>query len=374
MGFDHCSDFWSLMVLQFCEASPAVLHAAIALSSLHEHLYNKRGTVAISKSDTMLFQQYNKSIKHLRSSIQPVPITLACCILFICLENLAGNYDTALEHLKNGLKILHGWRTEETSAALEDQTREHITHVFRRLDMQATAFLDSRPPQINATSVSVNVKEGTWCPPLFASLGEAQIALERIEIRLFYVLTLKSSPEIPSYSLRNEFLPARQILLRGLVNRLTQWKRAFDVLSARENKTLQTKDLQLAVLLELHYQASSLMSEINCCAIVRANDFQFARINELSKSLISATTKATFSADMGIISPLYLSAMNATSLGVRQQAITLLRQVKWKEGFWSAETAASIAEKVLQARDGRNPENRISGGVPELAKLLCVTA
>ena len=38
MGFDHRSTFWSYMVLQFSQSSPAVLHAALALSALQEHL------------------------------------------------------------------------------------------------------------------------------------------------------------------------------------------------------------------------------------------------------------------------------------------------------------------------------------------------
>jgi hypothetical protein len=38
MGFDHGSTFWSYLVPQFVQSSPAILHAALALGALHEHL------------------------------------------------------------------------------------------------------------------------------------------------------------------------------------------------------------------------------------------------------------------------------------------------------------------------------------------------
>jgi hypothetical protein len=69
--------------------------------------------------------------------------------------------------------------------------------------MQATLFWDSRLPQINPTSFATHVKEAQ--SEYFSSLEEAQIALEMLETGLFYALTVKSSPDIPSYSPENEF-------------------------------------------------------------------------------------------------------------------------------------------------------------------------
>jgi hypothetical protein len=100
-GYDYQSDFWSEMVLQLSHASPAVLHAALALSACNEQLNS--GPATIPGRDRLFLLQYNKSIGHLRSRklLQPVEFTLTCCILFICLENAQGHHEMALTHLRN---------------------------------------------------------------------------------------------------------------------------------------------------------------------------------------------------------------------------------------------------------------------------------
>jgi hypothetical protein len=298
MGFNHQSDFWSRMVLQFSELSPAVLYAVLALSALHEAVYIEGKEIVFAERNTAILRRYNKSITLLRSehSTQPVQITLICCILFICLENMGGNFAIALEHLKNGLKILQDWHAQECKSAGEEQAREEITRVFRRLDMQATLFWDSRLPQINPTSFATHVKEAQ--SESFSSLEEAQIALEILETGLFYALTVKSSPDIPSYSPENELFPARKQLLRELYGRFERWKAAFDVLSDRERNNMQTRDLQRGVMLALHHQSAFLLLVLNSNPSGEDNDAKFMKINDMSHSLIKSATKGTFSADM----------------------------------------------------------------------------
>lgn len=67
MGFAHNSEFWNQTVLQFCEASPAVFHAVLGLSALHEALLEGTRLDATPNGRLALLQQYNKSIKLLRS-------------------------------------------------------------------------------------------------------------------------------------------------------------------------------------------------------------------------------------------------------------------------------------------------------------------
>ncbi len=138
MGFDHRSEFWSRMVPQLSEISPAVLRAVLALSALHEHAFDTDETSLVCSSNVVCLRQYNKSIRHLcsRQAALPMQFTLTCCVLFICLENLGGNHQTALSHLKNGLALLREWHAEDVQSASESHDREILTIVFRRLDMR----------------------------------------------------------------------------------------------------------------------------------------------------------------------------------------------------------------------------------------------
>jgi hypothetical protein len=70
MGFGHDSGFWEQTVLQFCEASPAVLHAVVSLGALLENLFNKTKAKTTPNDDMVFLEQYNKSIKCLQSSLE----------------------------------------------------------------------------------------------------------------------------------------------------------------------------------------------------------------------------------------------------------------------------------------------------------------
>jgi Fungal specific transcription factor domain/Fungal Zn(2)-Cys(6) binuclear cluster domain len=364
MGFAYNSDFWNQTVLQFCETSPAVLHAVLSLSALHENVLNETRADKASSGDLVFLKQYNKSIKFLHScqQHQAVSSTLICCVLFICLENFSGNYDKALAHLQSGLSILENWRKEDLKSASEIKVRENLTQVFRRLDMQATTFMNSRQPLINATTFSDHFSENDG-PTLasFSSLQQAQEELDRIVIRLVYVLTLKSPAKHST---------TKTLLLQGLSARFRAWKKAFDAFSVQESQNMDTKDLRLSVMLGLHFQTAILMLEVKANPVLQEQDTdaKFMRIINLSRSLIQsgASPKPSYASEMGVIAPLYFTSMSASPY-LRQQAIALLRTVKGKEGPWDPRTTSRIAEEVMIAERINKPGVPLSGGVQFLA-------
>ncbi|KAF8861197.1 hypothetical protein BDZ45DRAFT_281652 [Acephala macrosclerotiorum] len=337
----------------------------------------------ISSEGTMSFlRQYNKAIRQLclKQTDQPIQFTLTCCILFICLENLRGDYDAGLLHLKNGLEILKEWHTAELTLSSEIEARGIISRVFRRLDMQATAFLDSRQPQFNLAC-----SDGEFIANqnslVFQSLPEAQTALDVIVSKLFFIITTKSAPQHPSWSAHNDYLPVRKALMKGLSTDFVNWKSAFDTLSLQEGQNWQKNKLQLSVLLALHYQTTLLMLDIRANTDIEgryfgaSKDAQWMKITDICQSIIGAvsTSPPSFSANMGLIAPLYFTAMQAENLRICQRAIDLLHLIKWKEGFWDPATAAAVAEKVLRNQIAGTPGfPTASGGIAELGKLLRV--
>ena len=382
-GFDPKSGFWS-SVLQVAHSYPAVLHAVLALSALHEHLNTGPASREESGSSTLFLKHYNKSIGCLRSlrsdqTPQPLQVTLTCCILFVCLENAQGNHDIALRHLRSGLRILGNIKADCVRPTSCDDVPSSMIRVFRRLDMQATVFLDSRRPELEATLLG-NELMATTHSLSFQDLREAQESLEDIEVQMLNVLTTALSRK-QGPGPRLEMLSLGRPLFEALSSRFGQWKEAFDALSIREREIMQTEDLQFGVLLALHYQTTSLMLDVRAELDLDtghgpcSREFRFTRINELSRSLIHSTPSSEsfrLSAATGVIAPLYFSAQDAPTSQIRQQAIDLLHQVKWKEGFWDAGTAAKIAENVNRVRTLGNPRIPITGGIPDLAKAHCV--
>jgi hypothetical protein len=371
-GFNYQSRFWNETVLIFSESSPAVLHAILALSALYEDLDS--GSKGTPRCNKLVLQQYNRSIKCLRlaPSSHPIQFTLTCCILFITFESARGDYEVALLHLQNGLKILKDWRTKECKSSVEHWDRESISETLRRLDMQATTFLNSRQPHLTATADVKHSDKSFGLPLLFPSLHSAQTSLESIEMRLFYILTTKPATLHLPWLEFSDLAMSRQVLLQGLKARFAQWKKAFDDFSIYEKENMKARDLQLMLLLELHYQTTSLMLDLKAdLSTISSLDAQCTKINELSKQLITSSSSSNlmFQVDTGIIAPLYFAATSTSSAHIRQQSIDLLRSVSWKEGLWDSKTVMQIAESLSIVKESGLNRAITTGGVPELAKV-----
>lgn len=113
--------FWNRVVPQMSHQDEAVKHAVIALGAAYQlfQLPDKDQDPKAKTPDgftresleVFTIQQYNRSICELQrhvgsSSPESIQVTLVCCLAFICLETLRKNYDAAVTHLINGLKIL----------------------------------------------------------------------------------------------------------------------------------------------------------------------------------------------------------------------------------------------------------------------------
>jgi len=137
---------------------------------------------------------------------------------------------------------------EDLESTSEITVRRDLTQVFRRLDMQATTFMDSRQPLINATTFGVHLSEKDSPTPVsFSSLQEAQEELDRIGIRLVYVLTLKS-PAKDSTQEHSCFKGLQHDFILG---------RKLSTPSQSGRVKMDTKDLRLSVMLGLHFQTGN---------------------------------------------------------------------------------------------------------------------
>ncbi|KAG6002378.1 hypothetical protein E4U21_003138 [Claviceps maximensis] len=69
----------------------------------------------------------------------------------------------------------------------------------------------------------------------------------------------------------------------------------------------------------------------------------------------SSRIKPSFSADLGIVPPLYVVATKCREPRLRRQAIQLLRSSARREGMWDSELAANIGQWVMHIEESYNP-------------------
>ncbi|KAK9244600.1 hypothetical protein V1506DRAFT_578353 [Lipomyces tetrasporus] len=93
--------------------------------------------------DSFAIAQYNRAIHHVKAVMaNPSPakfqITLVCCLIFVCLENLRGNYAESIPHLRAGSRLL------DPRCLLCDHTTAYgVRDMFRRLGLDAGHFVGS---------------------------------------------------------------------------------------------------------------------------------------------------------------------------------------------------------------------------------------
>jgi hypothetical protein len=101
---------------------PPIRHAIIALGALDKTLDMTQRTDDLGSPDhrekglesathhRFVLQQYGKAIAQMRSSLftqnQDYRAALILCILTICFEALNGDIQSALEQIRNGLKLI----------------------------------------------------------------------------------------------------------------------------------------------------------------------------------------------------------------------------------------------------------------------------
>ena len=156
--------FWDRHVLQASFSAPAIRHAMLALSSVHEKLgLRDVNATEIKTCERFALYHYNQAVSFLLkesfSGEQPdFSIILSSCLLFISLEFLQGNYKSALIHFRSGLKILcnacgndeyaRGPIRDFKTCPVPQSLDRGIANIFARLDAQGI-FSGYPTPKIN---------------------------------------------------------------------------------------------------------------------------------------------------------------------------------------------------------------------------------
>jgi hypothetical protein len=194
-GF-YSSGFWDALLLQASHAEPALRHAVIAISSLHEDFAGRSQGVS-GRDDNFPFalNQYTKAIGHLRRSLasgKQAPLTaLMSCILFVCFDSFRGYYQTAMVHLQSGMRILRDLRAQ--SAPLDPLIEETIAPLLLRLGLQSILYIDTSDPRDRITfarELTQAVPQDKPVPEVFASLEEARALMNECCDGLFRMLYL----------------------------------------------------------------------------------------------------------------------------------------------------------------------------------------
>ncbi|RSL66484.1 hypothetical protein CEP54_003671 [Fusarium duplospermum] len=385
------SRFWDTLVLQASMTAPAVLHALLALGSAHRLevmrscLQNETSMGSCEQQERFTLEQYNKAIACLRphfaktdrdaSSTRMVLIT---CVIFVCLELLRRRYVEGQTHLENGLNLLSQLQADLQSAGArglivlgnpqESVSDSYLAEAFSRLYAQSSLF--GRVPggccKSKSYAIATVIANSTIqaAPPLFGSMSQARQHLDGL-FNAIHCLTVQCPRERIVRQASIELLDTQSRVLTGL--RL--WQRAYKVSRLNLTSQLNVRDALSYPLLSVYHTMAVVMAT-TCLApsdesIFDSFEESFASVVWASEDILReaiatiAADKAegycsggfSFTADIGLIPPLYYTALKCRVPSLRRRAIRMLETATHKESIWDGAVAARIAHEVVRMEE-----------------------
>jgi hypothetical protein len=359
------SSAWNL-VLQACSREPAVSQAVVALGALHERtsLSPQSSSVDSQRPIQTNFplRQYSKALGGLRQYLSTTKgldlnIILICALIHISIEVIQNNYANAVVHLENSLQLLRQ-SPKHIQSAIPDQSNQQsqleivevdsdLARAFLRLDLQASTYLGMRAPALEVKQTALTT------PARFSSISQAKDVLDALTGKLYFLI--RNTVEEYRYRRDEAIPPETAAQVAHLKQALDLWNSRFEkYLSRSTSKFSRQEQLVINVLLVNH--RISTIEAATCthpeASIFDQFDAKFDEIVTLAATAIWARGTPSshvlnFSLDMGVIHPLYWTAIKCREPWIRQRAMSLLRSITFQEGVWDAAVQAGIAEVAI---------------------------
>ncbi|OIW29600.1 hypothetical protein CONLIGDRAFT_335006 [Coniochaeta ligniaria NRRL 30616] len=341
---------------------------------------------------------------------------LMASVLLSCFDSFVGDHRQAIKQIQNGLGLLEQLRVERRRAFLpkpEEPVEEELIQMFTRLAIQAKsydmAFHFPHPyvirltgPPAGADPSSPNSDGGSSpvslhhepIPQQFHSSREARLIWDSLVERIFrFTETMFSY--VSGQNGPTGVLPAS---LRaygvGFKDQIQAWSDAYEhTLKSRTQPNISHQEKAAIAVLKM----TQIMSQILFLMTFSASEMQFDAFTHQFKAIIDLAAevvgdeerraaarrcpephfcthrldpwtelhgkpeyaarhiKPSFSADLGIVPPLFVVATKCRDPDIRRMAISLLKSSSRREGMWDSELAARIGIWIAGIEEQEDP-------------------
>ncbi|KAF2443091.1 hypothetical protein P171DRAFT_55851 [Karstenula rhodostoma CBS 690.94] len=373
------TNFWSQACLQMAQSEASIRHALIAIGYLNRSQTGslksaRSGLVATSGQETFL-THYNKAIKALAKRIPEASCTpevgLVTCFIFVGIEVLCGNYDAAMMHYCNGLRILQTLRTKQGSSSGKmlgsDFIEKTLVPLFHRL--LTTGIQYGVPTDL---AMSLIQRPPDTPQPTFKSVLEAQSAMH--ELRNQALLFIRHMGE----NFRPVTPPPEHKLLdqQALLFALDEWWIALEEL---ESSTILSKDdTTTAHALKACYYTTYILGASITDPNQSACDRHLPRFKALvhhcrhvvehSPRLGVTSPAANFTFEITVIPCLNFAASRCRCPVTRREAVALLERNIPREGLWDAQQQALVCRRLIEIEESE--VDPVTGWPTENARVL----
>ncbi|KAE9583116.1 Aspercryptin biosynthesis cluster-specific transcription regulator atnN [Colletotrichum fructicola] len=378
-GVFTCALFWETLVLQASSTEPAVLYAVLALGAAHRMEIANACCCKIESEDSELsnittqkrlaLQYYNKAIGLLRPQLcnrrpESVRISLVVCIIFIYLEFMQERYEDGYVHFRHGLQLLDLLTPGLSSGSrpFRDCADESLAETLAWLDIQTTLL------KTNSSQGHYSRKLPSWhdteVPTAFRDILHARQSMDRLLFRS-YALE-EESRQSSCHSATTFDLLGSQKRLR---NDLAFWSKTFGAYTKKMWPFIGDQDKVAYSYLPVYHEMAFIIVETSLyptdeSIFDRYTDnfvFILSAIKDILEAMLPVplaheaskhcTQRFSYSAQMGLIPPLYYTAMKCRVPILRRQAVELVTTGLHEEGIWDTSLSAQMAREVISLEE-----------------------
>lgn len=353
------------------------------------------------------FRNYDSALKAIRNQTSTDSSTqrtsLMATVLLACFDSFIGDHKQAIRQIQTGLGLLEQLRAERRRAFLprpEEPVEQDLIQMFTRLAIQAKsydmAFHFPQPFVIRLTPQNTDPTSPTSeggspvstlqspIPECFSSLVEARLAWDALcekMLRFTETMFQYTSSTSPMGVLPRQL----QQFGVGFKNEIASWDNAFEPILNSRNAPGKSSQEKAAISVLKMFQ---IMGQILFLMTFSDNESSFDMFLPHFKKIVSLAEevvgdeereamakrcpnpqfcqhqsghpdifgggewtakhiKPSFSADLGIVPPLYLVATKCRDSTIRRQAIQLLMSSARREGMWDSELIARIGMWIM---------------------------
>ncbi|KAK3905595.1 hypothetical protein C8A05DRAFT_12607 [Staphylotrichum tortipilum] len=371
--------FWRVLVLQICQSEPAVRHAVLAVSSLHEGMVQAAAVTPYVNSsedrNAFALYQYNRAIACLLDQMRTANarplVPLLTCVLFVCIELMQSKDRESLLHLEQGRQILSQLGRKGVSPPNPeiDLIKQHLVPMYTRLSLTSLMF-GGEPVEIPTP-----LKTLTEVPMVFETIDQVRYALYDFMdacLRFAKKTHVAKLSEIAADQMR-AFEKEQDYLLRTLAKfnvafslyRSTKPHDAHAGTIALIQIHVHTTFIWVSTALSHHETVFDDYVDTFSAIIPLATDFvdslgapppsqeqHSAGKAPAPGAVGSRRFAAMFTFEMYIIAPLYFVAAKCRHPIIRRAALDLLRRhPSRRENLWRANVMAAIAERTMRVEE-----------------------
>ena len=366
------------LILQASHCDDAVRAAVIALGAIGERLsINNLLTLDNEQANAchgFANLQYYKALKSLRERISNNPegsanFAVILSFLFTVFEFLQGDDTASLIHLRGGLNILRRGQGSlstgrQTIISEQDPLKHEILRIFSIMDLQATIWLGLKAFQDPIMIPVHDHESGLAHLDQFSTLDEASDSLNYQIVCTYHFQRL-----VATYNSKESVEQIPQEMHRErekLIFQLKKWLVSVEALVRKPCGEFNTEMSERIIVLKINYESGLLM--LTACLqasdqqLYTKHELEFRRIIALAKAVVgprkdierivaannSKNPASVFSFYIGVIRPLYFTAIKCQNMDVCREAIALLSSSPWREGAWDSATMARIAARRVQ--------------------------